>query len=447
MSDGRDPRLPDDDGLSGVGDGEVPDFVGARDHVLDELVRFVRALRRAGAEVPANATLTAARTLVELGFEREPARAGLRAALVTRQEDLATFDRLFGEFWRRLTAGMDPDGPAERPGSDAPDGGLAPLAEESAPGDQLDADADPVAEGDPDAVATATRIEGAGESGDPEDEDGLTTSTYSPRGARVPVDAEVTATTAGDLEVAVDQLTGALARLRGRRVGGEGDRRADARRALRESLGTGGTVFSVPRREYVRTDVRAVLLVDVSRSVLDVLDEGFLVAFLRAVADRWRHVRVFLFDEDVQEVTAAVRAPSVEAVLAALDRAETEWGGGTRIGHAVQSVRRRHPTAVDRDTAVFVVSDGLEMGDVDDLAAGMAWLSRQAAAVVWLNPLAAAAGYEPSASGMAAALPYVDGLFPFAGAADVAELARQLRLRGPGGTVGYEQDRRRTGGP
>jgi uncharacterized protein with von Willebrand factor type A (vWA) domain len=86
------------------------------------------------------------------------------------------------------------------------------------------------------------------------------------------------------------------------------------------------------------------------------------------------------------------------------------------------------------------------MGDVDDLATGMAWLSRRALAVLWLNPLAAAAEYEPEARGMATAMPYVDGLFPFAGPGDVDELARQLRLRGPGGTVGYEQDPRRAGG-
>jgi hypothetical protein len=72
---------PAPDSPFGLPADEVPDVVAARDHVLDELVRFVRALRRAGAEVPANATLTAARALVEVGFEREAAEPALRAAL------------------------------------------------------------------------------------------------------------------------------------------------------------------------------------------------------------------------------------------------------------------------------------------------------------------------------------------------------------------------------
>jgi hypothetical protein len=44
---------------------------------------------------------------------------------------------------------------------------------------------------------------------------------------------------------------------------------------------------------------------------------------------------------------------------------------------------------------------------------------------------------------MAAALPFVDGLFAFAEPADLAELARQLRRHGTTGRLGYEYDPRR----
>jgi hypothetical protein len=101
---------------------------------------------------------------------------------------------------------------------------------------------------------------------------------------------------------------------------------------------------------------------------------------------------------------------------------------------------------VDRRTVAFVVSDGLEMGDVSVLEREVAWLARRAKRLFWLNPLAADDAYEPAARGMAAALPYLDGLFAFAAPADVAELSRQLRRHGPGGRVGYEFDPRRRGG-
>jgi hypothetical protein len=81
---------------------------------------------------------------------------------------------------------------------------------------------------------------------------------------------------------------------------------------------------------------------------------------------------------------------------------------------------------------------------VSTLERELSWLSRRGKRVFWLNPLAAGEAYEPTARGMAAALPYLDGLFAFAGPGDVAELAGQLRRQGPGGRIGYEFDPRRT---
>ena len=70
----------------------------------------------------------------------------------------------------------------------------------------------------------------------------------------------------------------------------------------------------------------------------------------------------------------------------------------------------------------------------------MTWLSRRSRAVLWLNPLAASAKYEPTCRGMAASLPYVDGLFALAGPEDLSEVARQVNRHGPHGPIGYEHD-------
>jgi hypothetical protein len=102
-----------------------------------------------------------------------------------------------------------------------------------------------------------------------------------------------------------------------------------------------------------------------------------------------------------------------------------------------------HAGAVDRRTAVLILSDGLETGDVTRLETGMAWLSPTAATVLWLNPLATAPDDGPVADGMAAALPSVDGLFAFAGPDDIEELTRQLSRHGSGGRIGFEHDPRR----
>lgn len=428
----------DDDG------GEVPPFADVRDRVLDEVVTFVRVLRRAGASVPVNAGIVAARTLAAVGFDdRERVRTALRIALVSREADIETYERLFPEFWHRLTDTEPPDIdlpgqeetiPSERvPLVDEPGAGAEPSAPEETLPDEYE-----------EVVRRSVSRDSEPAPGGDEQGESVTRATYSPvgRSERVAVDMSPSASD-DDLARAIRRLTRAVAGLRGRRWEAGGTERLDIRRALRRSFATGGTVLAVPRRERTRSAVRAVVLVDVSRSVLDVIDRDFLVRFLRQAKREWRDARVFFFDTDVREVTAAFDEPSPADAAVALEAAEAEWGGGTRIGHAIDEVRRRHPTAVDRDTVVFLVSDGLEVGEIDVLDRGMAWLSRRAAAVLWLNPLSASVDYEPACRGMAVSLPYVDGLFAFTGPDDVAEMARQLDRRGVHGTVGYEHDPRR----
>lgn len=427
MADEVDPAGPESAGEVAV----------ARETLLRKLVTFARSLRARGAEVPADATLLGAQALASVGFDdRDRVRAALRAALISRQEDLELFEELFPAFWRELTSLPDR----------GVDGGIDPRLQVP----DLDAGVTEAGAGmapeEADGLAVESRLEVSGAEDrqiDTEGEDEQT-AVYSPTGRPEPVEAGAGLLGVDDaLAGPVRELTAALAQLRGRRWAPGGDTRPDVRRALRRSVETGGTVLDLPGRERRHAGVRAVLLVDVSRSVLDTVDRGFLVSFLRAVRAAWRDVTVFFFDTAVREVSEAFDAPTPEAALSALETAEAAWGGGTRIGHAVETVRRDHPTLVDRDSVVFVISDGLEVGEIDVLEREMAWLSRRAAAVLWANPLAGADAYEPTCRGMAAALPYVDGLFAFAGPDDVAEMARQLVRRGPGGTVGYQFDARR----
>jgi len=63
------------------------------------------------------------------------------------------------------------------------------------------------------------------------------------------------------------------------------------------------------------------------------------------------------------------------------------------------------------------------------LRAAMRELRRRSASVVWLNPLLETAGYEPTASGMRAARPFVDTFASVNDVAAFARLARMVRVR------------------
>jgi uncharacterized protein with von Willebrand factor type A (vWA) domain len=430
---------------------ETPDFGAARDHVLREVVRFARKLRLAGATVPANAALPAVEALVEVGLsDRARVRGAMHATLVTGPRDSETFDELFPEFWYRLRTGLEATasvddgeqwgdrGADDRDGNTDVDGALSdPSAADADDAEIRDGEGEDDPEGE--LEVRSRRIADTAVPPEEIDGDEDRSSTFSVVGESTAIDEG--ATNSGRLDHgALQDFEAALATLAGRRWSRSRDGAAvDVRGALRESLSTGGVAVTLPSRDRDRSAFSATVLVDVSQSVLDAIDRGFLLSVLDGLVADGRSVRVFFFDTDIRDVTD-VFARQRGDPAAALERSEVTWGGGTQIGTSLAALRQRWPHAIDRQTATVVVSDGLDVGELDDLESGMAWLARRSGAVVWLNPLAASPRYEPTCRGMAAALPYVDALFAFGGNDDLRDVARQLDRFGPGGPVGYEHD-------
>ncbi|MCW8173645.1 VWA domain-containing protein [Natrialba swarupiae] len=389
------------------------------ERVRFRIVEFTRALRAADVDVPATGSLEAARVLAEIGVVDRTRTRATPWGLITSPSDIRTFDRLFATFWRALIADIEDDHgadsvrPDERPEVlDLPEADPTPSADASEPdaeiddagsmlafGSDSDSEEDPLLDDERDRrwIQSTRRIV-----------DGL------PRGA---LESEV------DLVDPVSRLSDALARLTDRGYTSNADpTRIDVRRALREppdwwrgrvdahggSEANGQQAVVHRRREQIGTGRDRTRL---PRSNTLVFSGGEPI-----------DANVF-FDTSAQEVTDAIDTRTTADAYDTLERLEATWGPDR---HRVDRDQERHPTAVDRRTAVVVVSDGLETGDTSELEAGMNWLSRRGRIVLWWNPLATTSTYEPTCRGMETALPFVDGLFGFADEADLREIASQL---------------------
>ena len=67
----------------------------------DNLTGFGRALRRAGVPVDSSRIALAQQSALIVGLERrDDLRAGLRAVLISRPQDIEVFDQLFDAFFR-----------------------------------------------------------------------------------------------------------------------------------------------------------------------------------------------------------------------------------------------------------------------------------------------------------------------------------------------------------
>jgi uncharacterized protein with von Willebrand factor type A (vWA) domain len=181
----------------------------------------------------------------------------------------------------------------------------------------------------------------------------------------------------------------------------------DLRRLVRRSLGTGGDPIDRAFRERVLKPRKLVLLCDVSGSM-----EAYtraLLLFLHGAVGSGKGVEAFAFGTRLTRLTPELESKDPEAALTAATRRVVDWSGGTRIGASLKHFNdewgRR---ALTRGAVVVILSDGWERQDAALVGQEMQRLSRQAFAVVWVNPLKGNPEYQPLAGGMRAALPYID---------------------------------------
>jgi uncharacterized protein with von Willebrand factor type A (vWA) domain len=315
-----------------------------------------------------------------------------RATLVRRSEDVAPYDRAFADFWRGRAA------PLTEPPAPLPVSLAADTAEDGDDDHAAEVSDEPVQE------LRFSRVERLAD----KDFAGCTDDERA------------------ELFEALSRLRLAGPRRRSRRMvpgSGPGDR-PDLRRTVRDAKRTGGEALRLHRRRPRSRLRRLVLLLDISGS-MDPYARA-LVRFAHAAVLARRHVEVFTLGTRLTRVTRQLEGPDPDAAVAAAAAEVADWSGGTRLGDVVGAFNDRWGVAgMARGAVVVVLSDGWDRGDPERLGEEMERLHRVAHAVIWVNPLKAAPGYEPLARGMAAALPHVDRFVPghsLAALADLAEL-------------------------
>ena len=197
-------------------------------------------------------------------------------------------------------------------------------------------------------------------------------------------------------------------RTRRRRLGVRGSQiglRATIERARR----TGWEAIDLVRTRPVDKPRRVVMLCDVSQSMQAQAQAYFhLMRALALVAD----AEVFAFATSLTRLTPVLAHKSADAAIEQATAQVTDRFGGTRIGTNVRALLASHHGEAVRGGIVVIGSDGWDSDPPDLLAAAMVRLRRRAYRVIWMNPRAAAPGYEPRVGAMAAALPYCDQLLP-----------------------------------
>lgn len=369
---------------------------------LDNLLIFGRLLRRAGIDVQPGRLLdlVAALRHVDLSAKDEVYHA-CRALLVHRREQFSVFDSVFSAFWRehqrRETVTAAPSVSSRD---------RAAAIEEVLLLDALgpDANAD-----DTEPPATERSVKTWSNSG------GLADKDF----------AVLTAAEIAEARSALSRLSWNPGERRTRRWERGRGARIDLRRAIADSLRTGGDVIRLPRERRRVRPRPLVVLCDVSGSMERY--SRMLLHFAHALTLRHQRVEAFLFSTRLTRVTRQLRVRRPDEALAAVGQTVGDWSGGTRIGSAVKEFHQRWGRrALSGGPVVLLISDGWDRGDPEELRAQIARLQRRSHRLIWLSPLVGTPNYAPLTRGLQAALPFVDDFLPSRTLTNLADLAEHL---------------------
>jgi len=322
----------------------------------------------------------------------------LRCLLVSRHEEIAVFDQLFERFWN-----FEPMPARQLSGEDGEKFGLTREYRQRPNTLRL---------AERDAAAESVLMEVFRTGASPAE-------VFSEKDLTVLRSDELS-----DLSRIAARMVRALAARPGRRRKRHKRKGAiDLRGALRLSLTTGGDPIRLPRRRRVPKVPRLLVLLDVSGSMDRHVQ--LLLELVYAVYQHTKRVETFAFSTSVSRVTRELKAPSFTEALRRISRSVNHWSGGTRIGECIARINTQYEALQDRYTTVFLLSDGWDTGDPENLARELRRMRRRVRSIVWLNPLLGTQGYQPETRGLQAAMPYVDH---FVSALDVAHLKRLPQL-------------------
>ncbi|HXS22369.1 MAG TPA: VWA domain-containing protein [Steroidobacteraceae bacterium] len=368
--------------------------------LADNVLHFARVLRKAGLPVGSDRAVLALQALELAGVAgRGELHDVLEACLTSRVEHRPLFDQAFHVFWRDphlLDEIMRMTPPATDPGS---------LPSPAMAGQRL-----------------MEALLGSGRTAQPRIEalahrEAHMQPSWSDRERLRTADFE---SMTSEESIAALRVIAALEPLLARswtrrQTASKAGARLALRQLLRDSGRHGGEIVELPRsRRRTRLEPLCVI-VDISGSMsrYSRMFLHFVHALMNGPRSADLRVSAFVFGTRLTHVTRLLRRCDPDEALGRVAGAVEDWSGGTRIGACLKEFNHRWARRLPLPgSTVLLVTDGLELAEIEALTTQAERLSRSCRRLLWLNPLLRYDAFAPKARGVRALLPHVDEMLP-----------------------------------
>ncbi len=371
--------------------------------IFGHISAFTHTLHDAGVMVDPGRLMDYCRSLELTGFDdRETFYATSKAILISRQDDIALFDRVFDTFWS---------------------GKLIPSQKRDS-SDVLETE-----DGDPDVGDKTISVQ-EGTLPNESEELGRESETQGYSSEELLMKRNLATLSEAELEEALritQQIVELIATYRSRRkISDKRGREIDFRKMLRRNVLRGRDGIELYYRNRRIKKTRLVLLCDISGSMEAY--SRFTIQFMCALRHVLPQLDVAVFSTRMTVITDLLDRVGVEESLKRVSEAVPDWSGGTDIGRCIRQFNNHFDrTIAHGKTVAIILSDGWDLGESGLMRQEMQHLHRNVHKLIWLNPLLGDVEYQPVCKGMRTAMPYIDHFMPAHNLESLAALAQTLR--------------------
>lgn len=198
-------------------------------------------------------------------------------------------------------------------------------------------------------------------------------------------------------------------------------RNLDVKSTIRHAMRKGLDVQSFKYRKKQIKKLNLILICDVSKSME--LYSKFLIEFMYGFNQVSLNIKTFVFSTRLISLTSTLAEGNFDKVLSNLSEQVPYWSSGTKIGESLTQFKNNYgDKLLSRKSVIFILSDGWDTGNTDDLERTMQFLKNKSNRLIWMNPLAGRPDFKVETKAMKMAYPYID-LFTSAHNLDSLKLA------------------------
>ena len=154
-----------------------------------------------------------------------------------------------------------------------------------------------------------------------------------------------------------------------------------------------------------------VILIDISGSMETY--SRMMLFFSHLLIEYNKNIEVFVFGTKLNKVTKFLNNKDIDNSLYKIGISVTDWAAGTKIASSINDFNQNWARrTLTHNQTLLLISDGLERDDENNLETEIKRLSMFSSNLIWLNPLLRYNNFEPKVKSIKTILKQVDKFIP-----------------------------------